>query len=122
MINLREHINAPGFDIPDITLDPAGIKAVMINEVPPPNPADGFYGGPESDYARSVLGLFKMAGIHARSIQDVLDMGIYLTTAVKTPKSGYTVETAIIKAHLPILKAELSLFPTLKVIGLMGDV
>jgi uracil-DNA glycosylase len=32
------------------------------------------------------------------------------------------VDTAVIKAHLPILKSELELFPALKVIGLMGDV
>ena len=55
-------------------------------------------------------------------MQDILDLGIYITTAVKTPKSGYTVETGTIKAHLPVLQAELNMFPNLKVIMLMGDV
>jgi uracil-DNA glycosylase len=49
-------------------------------------------------------------------------MGIYITTAVKSPKSSYTVDPAVIEAQLPILEAELALFPNLKVIMLMGDV
>jgi uracil-DNA glycosylase len=122
MINIREILNAPGLDIPDIEIEPQEIKAVMINEVPPANPSDGFYNGSGADYARSVLGLFKSAGVLAGSIRDILDMGIYITTAVKSPKSGYTVDTAVIKDHLPVLKAELALFPNLQVIMLMGDV
>lgn len=49
-------------------------------------------------------------------------MGIYITTAVKSPKSSYTVDPAVIEAQLPILEAELALFPNLQVIMLMGDV
>lgn len=108
---------------PDCKLDPAKIKAIMINEVPPQNPEDGFYStAPDADYIRSTLGLFAAAGVPVKSIRDILDMGIYITTAVKAPKNGYTVDTDVIKAHLNILESELSLFPNLKVIMLMGDV
>ena len=55
-------------------------------------------------------------------MRDILGMGIYVTTAVKSPKNEYTVDPGIIQAHLPVLKAELSLFPNLKAIMLMGDV
>ena len=51
---------------------------------------------------------FKKAEIGVKSIQDILNLGIYITT--------------VIKSHLPILEAELALFPNLKVIMLMGDV
>jgi uracil-DNA glycosylase len=45
-----------------------------------------------------------------------------ITTAVKSPKTGYTVDDDVLKTHLPILEAELALFPNLKVIMLMGNV
>lgn len=107
----------------DCKLDPAKIKVIMINEVPPQNPEDGFYStAPDADYIRSTLGLFAAAGVPVKSIRDILDMGIYITTAVKAPKTGYTVDTDVIKAHLHILESELSLFPNLMVIMLMGDV
>ncbi len=41
-----------------------------------------------------------------------------MTTVVKNPKTGYTVDLEVIKEHLPLLKAEIKLFPNLKVIML----
>jgi uracil-DNA glycosylase len=109
--------------LPDCELLPEKIKVIMISEVPPQNPADGFYStAPDPDYMKTTLGLFNQAGVDVKSIQDILNLGIYITTAVKSPKTGYAVEPEIIKAHLPVLEAELALFPNLKIIMLMGDV
>ena len=109
--------------LPDCELDPGSIKVIMISEVPPKNPEDGFYGGsPESDYMKTALGLFRAAEVRVGDMRGILGLGIYITTAVKSPKVGYTVEPDVIKAHLPILRAELALFPNLKVIMAMGDV
>ena len=95
----------------------------MVSEVPAQNPDDGFYSGkPQPNYMRSTLGLFEQAGVCAKSMEDILSLGIYITTAVKTPKTGYTVATDIIKCHLPILEEELGMFPNLRAIMLMGDV
>ena len=55
-------------------------------------------------------------------MSNILNMGIYITTAVKSPKTEYIVDIAVIKEYLPILEAELDLFPRVKVIMLMGDV
>jgi uracil-DNA glycosylase len=55
-------------------------------------------------------------------MRDILDLGIYITTALKTPKEGYTPDPEVIKIQLPLLEAEFALFPNLKVIMLMGDV
>ena len=108
---------------PDCELDPAKIKVVMINEVVPRNPDDWFYSqSPDPENRRTAFGLFKNAGAAVKSMQDVLDMGIYITAALKTPKIGYTADPAAIAAQLPLLEAELELFPDLKVIMLMGDV
>ncbi len=108
---------------PDCDVDPGKINVVMISEVPPQNPADDFYSkSKEPDYLRSTLGLFGKAGIDVQSMRDILNLGIYITTAVKSPKTEYTVSTEMIRAHLPLLQAEIELFPNLKCIMLMGDV
>lgn len=41
---------------------------------------------------------------------------------MKTPKTEYTIDKTSIETSLPYLEAELSLFPNIKVIMLMGDV
>lgn len=106
----------------NIDLDPLTIKAVMINEVVPADPLQDFYGIPEADYLKTTIPLFQGAGAKVTSIRDILQMGIYITNAVKTPKTEYTIDRSSIENSLPYLEAELSLFPNTKVIMLMGDV
>ena len=106
----------------DIDLDPEKIQAVMINEVVPTDPSQDFYGQADADYLKTTIPLFQNAGAKVSTIDDILKMGIYITNAVKTPKSQYTIEKNVIEDHLSYLEKELSLFPNLKVIMLMGDV
>ncbi|HEX2947356.1 MAG TPA: hypothetical protein VHT96_15540 [Clostridia bacterium] len=109
--------------LPDCEILPASIKAIMINEVVPKNPDDWFYSeAHDPENRRSAFGLFERAGVSVKSMRDILNLGIYITTALKTPKVGYTPAPEVIKAQLPLLEAELALFPNLKVIMLMGDV
>jgi len=120
---LQKGLKTEGLQVPDCEIDPEKIKIIMISEVPPKNPDDGFYSAAaESDYMKTALGLFAAAGVQVGSMREILDMGIYITTTVKSPKTGYTVDPAVIEAQLPILEAELALFPNLQVIMLMGDV
>ena len=113
---------APHIQLNDIEVDPAGIRAILINEVVPADPAQDFYGESGEAYLSTALPLFRQAGIPVQSVQDLLDMGIYLTNAVKTPKTAYAVEPERIAESLPWLEAELALFPDVQVILLMGDV
>ncbi len=106
----------------DIEVDPLTIKAIMINEVVPADPAQDFYGSANADYLKTTIPLLQGAGAAVASIQDVLQMGIYITNAVKTPKTEYTIDKSSIEKSLPYLEAEISLFPNVKVIMLMGDV
>ena len=106
----------------DIEVEPLTIKAIMINEVVPADPAQDFYGIAKADYLKTTIPLLQGAGAAINSIQDVLQMGIYITNAVKTPKTEYTIDKSSIEKSLPYLEAEISLFPNLKVIMLMGDV
>lgn len=94
----------------------------MINEIVPEDPAQDFYGEKGDHYLSTALPLSQRAGLPVSGIQDILDMGIYLTNAVKTPKNSYALEKSAMEESLPWLERELALFPDVKVIMLMGDV
>lgn len=126
-MNIKEELEtkaglADGIYLNNIEIDPLAIKAIMINEVVPADPLQDFYGTPDADYLKTTIPLMQGAGAEVASMQDILQMGIYITNAVKTPKTEYTIEKSSIENSLPYLEAELSLFPNLKVIMLMGDV
>lgn len=106
----------------DVNIEPETIRAIMINEVVPSCPEEDFYGKQDSAYMSTTIPLFRKAEIEVNSIQDILDHGIYITNAVKTPKSEYAVSKESIEDSLPYLEKELALFPNVKVIMLMGDV
>ncbi|WP_414150873.1 uracil-DNA glycosylase family protein [Acetobacterium carbinolicum] len=106
----------------DLALDPLKIKTIMINEVVPADPSQDFYGQLDADYLTTTIPLFQKSGLQVKDIQDILHMGVYITNAVKTPKSDYTIEKSSIVNSLPYLEKELALFPNIKVIMLMGDV
>lgn len=113
---------ADGIYLNDVEIDPLTIQAVMINEVVPSDPLQDFYGAPDADYLKTTIPLFQKAGADVSSIQDILQMGIYITNAVKTPKTEYAIDKSSMENSLPYLETELSFFPNVKVIMLMGDV
>ena len=113
---------ANGIYLNNIDIDPLTIQAIMINEVVPADPLQDFYGPPDADYLKTTIPLLQGAGAKVTSIQDILQKGIYITNAVKTPKADYVIDKRSIENSLPYLEAELSLFPNIKVIMLMGDV
>ncbi len=106
----------------DVNIEPETIQAIMINEVVPSCPEEDFYGKPDFAYMSTTIPMFRKAGIEIGSVQDILNNGIYITNAVKTPKSEYAVSKESIEDSLPYLEKELALFPNAKVIMLMGDV
>lgn len=106
----------------DINIEPGKIRAIMINEVVPVDSDDDFYGKSDSAYMSTTIPLFRKAGIEVNSIYEILNLGIYITNAVKMPKSEYAVSKESIEESLPYLEKELELFPNLQVVMLMGDV
>lgn len=114
--------NSANLRFNDVNIEPETIQAVMINEVVPIDSDDDFYGKFDSAYMSTTIPLFQKAGIEVNSIHEILNLGIYITNAVKTPKSGYAVSKESIEESLPALEREIQLFPNLKVIMLMGDV
>jgi uracil-DNA glycosylase len=110
------------YQIPQIDLDPDSIRMILISESVPKEPINDYYQPGKPGYARSTLMAFKDAGVEANSIQELIDKGIYFTSAVKCAKTAYAIHGDTIKECSFLLDRELSLFPNLKVIMLMGDV
>ncbi len=108
--------------IPDVDLEPDSISIVMISEAAPPNTSDFYYKEGDSLFEQTTVQAFKDAGADVSSVQDILDLGVYLTTAVKCGKTGYGIKAETIKECSLILEKELALFPEVRVLMLMGDV
>lgn len=108
--------------IPEVDLDPATVKLMLISETAPMDPQDYYYASCDALFARTTLQAFQEAGLKVTSINDLLRTGIYLTTAVKCGKNDYSVATSTIHHCSSLLERELSLFPNLKAFLLMGDV
>jgi uracil-DNA glycosylase len=108
--------------VPDVEVRPEDVSIVMISEAAPENPGDYYYAMGDPLFQQTTVLAFNDAGADVASIQDVLDLGVYLTTAVKCGKTGYGIKAATIKACSFILEEELALFPQVQVFLLMGDV
>lgn len=81
----------------DIDIDPLTIKAIMINEVVPSDPVQDFYGAPDADYLKTTIPLLQGAGTAVSSIQDILQLGIYITNAVKLLRQNMSLIKAVLK-------------------------
>jgi uracil-DNA glycosylase len=108
--------------VPDVDIDPDKVSILLISEAAPENPADYYYAGENALFAQTTLLAFQDAGAKVASIQDILAMGVYLTTAVKCGKTGYGLATPTIQHCSHLLEKEIALFPNIKVYLLMGDV
>jgi uracil-DNA glycosylase len=101
---------------------PNDIAIVMISEAAPPNPDDYYYAKGNPLFQKTTVQAFRDAGADVASVQDVLRLGVYLTTAVKCGKTGYGIEARTINECSVLLEQELALFPKVKAYLLMGDV
>jgi uracil-DNA glycosylase len=108
--------------IPPIKIDPAEIKILMITEAPPNDKSDYFYAEGNPFYLQTTRQVFQDAGADVNSMQDILDLGVYITTAIKCGKTQYAISNDTMKACSPLLEQEIALFPDVRVYMLMGDV
>lgn len=108
--------------VPEIEVKPNDISIVMISEAAPADPGDYYYASGAPLFEQTTVQAFNDAGTTVSSIQDILKLGVYLTTAVKCGKTGYGLKTGTIKECSRILEQELALFPAAQVFLLMGDV
>ena len=115
-------VNQTSYRTPDIDLQPEKISILLISESAPANSIDNYYAAGNPLFQQTTVQAFQDAGARVSSIQDILNLGVYLTTAIKCGKTGYGIQTGTIKECSHILEQELLLFPHVKVFLLMGDV
>jgi uracil-DNA glycosylase len=107
---------------PAVEVKPEDIRMVLISEAAPPNPSDYYYAAGEPLFQETTVQAFNDAGAKVSSVKDLLDQGVYFTTAVKCGKIGYGIKAGTVKECSLILEQELALFPNIQVYMLMGDV
>ncbi len=115
-------IEKGAYQIPNLDIDLNKIKIVMISEVPPIDPKNYFYAPRNPFYMETTKQAFNDAGYPINSINDILNLGVYITTAVKCAKTGTSISIDTIKECSFILEEELKLFSNAKVYLLLGDV
>jgi uracil-DNA glycosylase len=108
--------------LPDRDVEVEKVKIVMITEAPPNDKADYFYSEGSPFYLQTTLQACQDAGASVNSMQDILDTGIYITTAVKCGKTQYAIANETMKNCSRLLEREIALFPKVKAFMLMGDV
>jgi uracil-DNA glycosylase len=117
-----QDVRHAAYSIPEVEIDPAGVKIILVSEAAPAERGDGYYAGGDSLFERTTVLAFQDAGARAASIHDILDLGVYLTTAIKCAKTGYGIQSKTTQTCARILEQELALFPNSRVLLLMGDV
>ncbi len=108
--------------VPGIKVKPEAISMLLVSEAAPADPADYYYAKGNPLFQQTTVQAFHDAGLAVSSVNDLLNRGVYLTTAVKCGKTGYGIQSETIRQCSHLLEKELSLFPAAKVLMLMGDV
>lgn len=117
-----QDVNKKCYIVPNIEIDPNKIKTLMISEAPPEDLDDYFYAPKNPFYMQTTVQAFNDAGFNVASVKDVLNLGVYVTTAIKCAKTNYAIFPKTIEnCSLRILENEILLFPKIKTILLMGD-
>jgi hypothetical protein len=109
------------YTVPSIEIDPARVYLIMIAEASPEDPRDGFYAGGRSLYLLNTIQAFRDAGAPVNSLDDILELGVYMTTAVKCASTAYAIEANTIKNCSYLLEKELALFTHARAYLLMGN-
>jgi len=115
-------VNHGCYAVPGVSLEPEPVSLVMISEAAPENAGDYYYARGNPLFQQTTVQAFQDAGAQVSSVQDILARGVYLTTAVKCGKTGYGIQSDTIRECSLLLEKELSLFPRVKALLLMGDV
>ena len=115
-------IDKNAYILPDKDINVENTRIVMITEAPPNDKGDYFYAEGNPFYLRTTLQAFRDAGADINSIQDILDSGVYITTAIKCGKTRYAISNDTMKNCWQLLEQEMALFSNVKAFMLMGDV
>jgi uracil-DNA glycosylase len=115
-------VHHAGFYLPPLPIDRERVRIILISECAAAVPGDNYYVTGDPLFARTTIQAFRDAGADVRSLGDILDLGIYLTTAVKCSKMGYGIRRETVVECSRWLERELDPFPNVRAYLLMGDV
>lgn len=131
-MRVSNHVECVGFPcvgvrhecyiIPEVEVEPDEVSIVLISEAAPTDASDFYYAEGEPLFEQTTVQAFRDAGADVSSMEDILELGVYLTTAVKCGKTGYSLRAGPIRECSLMLEKELALFPKVKAYLLMGDV
>ena len=117
-----QDVNKKCYIIPSIEVEPSKIRVFMISEAPSEDLGDYFYAPKNPFYVQTTVQAFNDAGFNVTCMEDVLNLGVYVTTAIKCGKTAYSISPKTIdNCSIRILENEMNLFPKTKAILLMGD-
>lgn len=108
--------------VPGVDVKPVAISIVMVSEAAPENAGDYYYAKGNPLFGQTTVQAFNDAGVAVSSVKEVVNRGVYLTTAVKCGKTGYGIQAGTIRECSMLLEKELLLFPNVRALLLMGDV
>ena len=115
-------MEATSYNVPYMEIIPENIRILMVTEAPPLDRADYFYASGDPFYLQTTVQAFNDAGVAVSNMQEILDSGVYITTAVKCGKKQYAISTDTVKNCSKILEQELAVFPNIRAFLVMGDV
>jgi len=113
-------VNKHCYAVPNVKIESDKINTLMISEASPQDPNDYFYAQNNPFCMQTTAQAFRDAGLTVSSMEDVLNLGVYVTTAIKCGKTGYSVSSKTVENCSSILETEMNLFPNVKTILLMG--
>ena len=117
-----QDVNKKRYTVPSVEVDPDKTKTLMISEAPPEDSGDYFYAPDNPFYLQTTVQAFDDAGFKVTSMKDILNLGVYVTTAIKCAKTSYSISPKTIDScSVRTLENEINLFPKAKAILLMGD-
>jgi uracil-DNA glycosylase len=104
---------------PELPTRRENVKVIMISAAPLTDAAND---SQDDAIARAeTVDAFRSAGFDVDSLEDVRNLGVYVTTAVKCPKIGFGLKQETVDACSHLLEREIDLFPNVKSILLMGN-
>jgi DNA-binding transcriptional MerR regulator len=81
-----------------------------------------FYAREKPFFMQTTVQAFNDAGFNVSSMKEILDLGVYVTTAIESAKTAHAISPETTEnCCLRILEKEIDLFPKIKTILLMGD-
>jgi uracil-DNA glycosylase len=115
-------VDTNGHWMPSGDVDPEAVRIVLISECPAADAADNYDAAGDPLFGRTTVQAFRDAGVPVDRVAELVNMGLYLTTAVKCRKRGPGICPQTIATCSHLLAGELSRLPNVAAYLLMGDV